>query len=244
MTLPLITRLRAPLTALATALALVPATVPAMVPAMVAPAHAAAVAHPFGPPSTARIAADGSRVTLTWLPAEDDWVALGRSVGAFEDPAAGADTTLTGEQKLARSAAVRDYLLARIGVTQDGRPCAGELAPLERLLAQGARFSFECPEPVSAVDVRISALADLHEAYRTMLTADTPAEPAQALLTAAADTRRLRFDPSAAGGVPLAVPVIALVAALGALAAFLLRRRRRGPAPLPESARGHADVRG
>ncbi|MEV0381295.1 hypothetical protein [Nonomuraea sp. NPDC050643] len=186
-----------------------------------------AAAHPFGPPSTARIGADGSRVTLAWLPAEDDWVALGRSVGAFGDPSAGADTTLTGEQKLARSAGVRDYLLARIGVTQAGRPCAAELAPLERLLAEGARFSFACAEPVVEVDVRIEALSDLHEAYRTVLTAETPAAPARTMLTASSGTRRLRFDPSAAGGVPLVVPAVALVAALGTLAAFLVRRRRQ-----------------
>ncbi|MFB4268092.1 hypothetical protein [Nonomuraea sp. GTA35] len=194
--------------------------------AVLVPAHAAA-AHPFGPPSTARVGADGNRVSLAWLPAEDDWVALGRSVGAFEDPAAGAGTSLTGEQKLARSAAVRDYLLAHVGVTQAGRPCAAELAPLERLLAEGARFSFECPERVVDVDVRVGALTDLHEAYRTMLTAETPAEPAKALLTAEADTRRLRFDPSATGGVPLVVPAVALVAVLGVLVALLVRRRRR-----------------
>lgn len=153
-------------------------------------------------------------------------MALGRSVGAFEDPAAGTDTTLTGEQKLARSAAVRDYLLAHVAVTQAGRPCAAELAPLERLLAEGARFSFECPDPVVEVDVRIEALIDLHEAYRTVLTADTPATPAQALLTSTVDTQRLRFDPSAPGGVPLVVPAVALVAVLGALVLFLVRRRR------------------
>ncbi|MBF8188796.1 hypothetical protein ITP53_24285 [Nonomuraea sp. K274] len=196
---------------------------------VVAPAQAAA-AHPFGPPSTARIGAEGSRVTLAWMPAEDDWVALGRSVGAFEDPAVGTDTTLTGEEKLARSPAVRDYLLARVGVTQAGRPCAAGLAPLERLLAEGARFSFECANPVVEIDVRIDALTDLHEAYRTVLTAETPATPAQAMLTAATATRRLRFDPSAAGGVSLVVPAVALVAALGALAAFLVRRRRHAGA--------------
>ncbi|MGW4792855.1 hypothetical protein ACWEPC_10640 [Nonomuraea sp. NPDC004297] len=191
----------------------------------------AGAAHPFGPPSTATIGADGNRVTLAWLPAEDDWVSLGRSVGAFESPATGAGTTLTGEQKLARSTAVRDYLLKHVGVTQAGRPCAAELAPLERLLAQGARFSFDCPDPVVDVDVRIGVLTDLHEAYRTMLTAQTPAEPGKALLTAEADTRRLRFDASAGGGVPLAVPAVALVAVLGVLSAFLVRRRR--PADVP-----------
>ncbi|WP_143043557.1 hypothetical protein [Nonomuraea jiangxiensis] len=212
MILPVIARACVPLVAVALA---------------VAPA-AAAAAHPFGPPSTARIRAEGSQVTLAWLPAEDDWVAIGRSVGAFGDPAAGIDTTLTGEQRLARSAAVRDYLLGRIGVAQAGRPCAAELEPLERLLAEGARFSFECANPVAEVDVRIAALTDLHEAYRTVLTAETPATPAQAVLTAATDTQRLRFDPTARGGVSLVVPAVALVAALGALAALLVRRRRQG----------------
>ncbi|GAA1023938.1 hypothetical protein Aple_091240 [Acrocarpospora pleiomorpha] len=188
---------------------------------------APAAAHPFGPPSTARISVDGSHVAIAWLAAEDDWVALGRSVGAFGDPSAGVDTTLTGEQKLARSTAVRDYLLARVGVTQAGQPCAAELAPLERLLAEGARFSFACANPVVDVDVRIDALTDLHEAYRTVLTAETPATPTQAMLTAATATQRLRFDPSATGGISLVVPAIALVAALGALAAFLVRGRRR-----------------
>ncbi|GAA2213599.1 hypothetical protein GCM10009850_090620 [Nonomuraea monospora] len=193
---------------------------------LLVPARAAS-AHPFGPPSTARVGADGNRVTLAWLPAEDDWVALGRSVGVFE----AADTSMTGEQKLAGSAAVRDYLLARVGVTQAGRPCAARLAPLERLLAEGARFSFECPDPVVDVDVRVGALTDLHEAYRTMLTAETPAEPAKALLTAEADTRRLRFDPAATGGTSLVVPAVALVAVLGLLAALLLRRRRSSDVP-------------
>lgn len=196
--------------------------------AVLVPAQTAA-AHPFGPPSTARIAVDGDRVTLAWLPAEDDWVALGQSLGAFEDPATGADTTLTGEQKLARSAAVRDYLLAHVGVTQGGRPCAAELEPLERLLAEGARFGFECPEPVVTVDVRIAALTDLHQAYRTVLTSDTPAEPAKVLFTKAEDTRSVRFDAPEGGGVPLAVPAVALVAVLGVLVLLLVRRR--APAP-------------
>ncbi|WP_214110292.1 hypothetical protein [Acrocarpospora catenulata] len=186
-----------------------------------------ATAHPFGDPSTARVGAQGSRVTIVWLAAADDWVALGRRLGAFEDPAAGVDTSLTGEQKLARSTAVRDYLLSKVGVTQAGRPCAGELAPLEQILDQGARFSFACAEPVVDVDVRISLLTDMHEAYRTALTAEAPATPAQAMLTATTDTQRLRFD-SATGGLSLAVPAVALVGVLGALGLFLVRHRKAG----------------
>ncbi|GAA2208381.1 hypothetical protein GCM10009850_038390 [Nonomuraea monospora] len=186
----------------------------------------AGTAHPFGLPSVAKVGAEGNRVTLSWLPAGDDWVELGRSVGAFENLAAAAAAGLTGEQVLARSPAVRAYLLARVRVSQGGRACASDLAPLERLLAEGARFTFACPDPVREVDVRIGALTDLHEAYRTMLTAESPAVPEKALLTSAADTRTLHFDPSAAGGAPPVVPAVALVTAIGALAAFLVRRRR------------------
>ncbi|MFI7613005.1 hypothetical protein ACIBP6_17420 [Nonomuraea terrae] len=196
-----------------------------VVPAGVAGAPASA--HPFGPPSMATIVAEGSQVSLSWKAAEDDWVALGRSLGAFGDPSKGIDTALTGEQQLARSAAVRDYLLSRVEVSQDGRPCEGELEPLERLLTDGARFGFACAEPVVEVDVRIAALTDLNQAYRTVLTAGTPADPAQTMLTAEADTRHLRFEPSAVGGVSLAVPAVVLVAALAALVAFLVRGRRR-----------------
>lgn len=189
-----------------------------------------AAAHPFGPPSTARITADKTKVTVTWMAAEDDWVALGQSLGAFEDPATGTvSTELTGEQKLQRSGAVRDYLLSHITVSQGGTPCAGRLEPLERLLALGARFTYECPAPVSDVDVRVAALTDLHDAYRTVLITET-ATPRRSLLTAAKPTQRLRFaataatDPSS-GTLTLAVAIAAVLSA----ALVLLRRHRGAP---------------
>ncbi|GAB1819673.1 hypothetical protein [Herbidospora sp. RD11066] len=191
---------------------------------------APAAAHPFGPPSTARISVDGSRVALAWLAAEDDWVALGQSLGAFENPADGpVSTELTGEQKLQRSAAVRDYLLGRITVAQGGTPCPGRLESLEQLVTQGARLSFDCPAPAVDLDVTVSALTDLNENYRTMLTAETPATPAQALYTARQQTTRLRF--SASGGGPLTA-VTAVAAGTAAAAVIigglvLLRVRRR-----------------
>ncbi|GII54947.1 hypothetical protein Pth03_33360 [Planotetraspora thailandica] len=198
-------------------------------PAMVAVA-APASAHPFGPPSTARISVDGSHVAISWMAAEDDWVALGASVGAFENPATGAvSTQLTGEQKLERSPAVHDYLLARITVSQRGRPCEGRLEPLQGLLAQGARFSFECGEPVAEVDVTMSALVDLNANYRTMLTAATPAMPTRTLFTAAATTRQLRFSASA-GGMPADVTGLAAglaVAVLAGAGGFVVLRVRR-----------------
>ncbi len=179
-----------------------------------------AAAHPFGPPSTANAAADGSSVTLSWTAAEDDWVALGNSLGAFD-----ASTATTGEEKLRRSPAVRDYLLERITVTQAGEPCRGELAPLEDLLTDGARFTFSCPRPVSEVDVRLSALTDLNEAYRTVLTA-AAATPDRALFTAARDTLRLRFS-GGGSGVTASVVGLAIGTLVAAVGVVVLMRRRR-----------------
>ncbi|WP_066360132.1 hypothetical protein [Herbidospora mongoliensis] len=198
--------------------------------AVAAVPSAPAAAHPFGPPSTARISVDGSHVAIAWLAAEDDWVALGQSVGAFENPATeSVSTTLTGEQKLQRSAAVRDYLLGRITVAQGGTPCPGQLESLEQLVAQGARLTFDCPGPAVDLDVTVSALTDLDENYRTMLTAETPATPAQTLYTAQQQTTRLRFTASG-GGTTAAVTTVAAGTAAAAViigVLVLLRARRR-----------------
>ena len=181
---------------------------------------APAAAHPFGPPSTASAEADGTTVTLSWTAAEDDWVALGNSLGAFD-----ASTTATGEEKLRRSPAVRDYLLEKITVSQAGTPCPGELAPLADLLTDGARFTFSCAQPVSEVDVRLSALTDLNEAYRTVLTADA-ATPDRALFTAAQDTVRLRFS-GGGSGVTASVVGLAIGTLVAAVGVVVLMRRRR-----------------
>ena len=191
-----------------------------------------AVAHPFGPPTTARVVVDGSRVDISWQPAEDDWVALGQSLGAFEDPSAGpVATQLTGEEKLRESAAVRDYLRERITVSQQGRPCPGELRPLDRLLAQGARLTFDCPDQVRTLDITLTALTDLNEAYRTILRAES-ASPAETLYTAVADTHQVDFTQSGGGlgpAVGLALGV-AVAGGLGALLVMLSRRRTRSTA--------------
>ncbi|MER5643184.1 hypothetical protein [Streptosporangium sp. NPDC002524] len=201
-----------------------------------ASAASAAVAHPFGPPSTARIGADGSRVTISWFAAEDDWVALGQSIGAFEDPASGAvSTELTGEQKLERSPALRTYLLDRVTVAQDGRRCESRLEELRELVTDGARFVFDCQSPVTRLDVTVAALTDLNKAYRTMLVAETPATPGRTLLTEAESTRRLTFSGTGGGGLPpgtTSVVVWAAVLLAGAgVSAALWRRRGTGGRP-------------
>ncbi|WP_329101574.1 hypothetical protein OG792_21450 [Micromonospora sp. NBC_01699] len=199
--------------------------------AVIGPATPAA-AHPFGPPATARISADGTRVSIAWLAAEDDWVALGQSLGAFEDPASGkVDGALTGEKKLQRSPAVRDYLLKRITVSQSGQPCTGRLDTLERLVKQGARLDFECPQPVTDLDVTVSALTDLNTAYRTALTADVPMTPPEALFTATEGSHRVRLGTGEGGsGRPAAVGTVAAgtgIAAVAILAGVWVNRRRR-----------------
>lgn len=197
--------------------------------ALVVPANPAA-AHPFGPPSTARISVDGSRATITWLAAEDDWVALGQSLGAFEDPTLGpVATNLTGEQKLQRSQRVRDYLLDHIAVRQGAARCPGRLATLDRLLDQGARLSFDCPDRVVDLEVTLAPLTDLNEAYRTMLTSQTPATPGRTLFTATEPTHRLRFTADGDGAfgrtAALAGAGVALVGVVAALLVVRLRRR-------------------
>ncbi|WP_432050726.1 hypothetical protein [Verrucosispora sp. NA02020] len=188
-----------------------------------------AAAHPFGPPTTARVAVDGARVDLSWQPAEDDWVALGQSLGAFEDPTTGpVATQVTGEQKLRDSTAVQDYLRQRITVSQQGQVCRAELQPLDALLAQGARLRFDCPAPVTALDITVTALTDLNQAYRTVLRAES-ATPAEALFTATDGTHRVDFTRSGGRSAPAAALAVGVVAAggLGVLLVALTRRRDR-----------------
>jgi len=187
--------------------------------AVVGLAGSPAAAHPFGPPSTAKVTARGTSLTLVWHAAEDDWVALGQSVGAFDDPS----TDLTGEQKLQRSSAVHRYLLDRMTVRQAGRPCPGRLGELTDLLAAGATIVFECPGKVDLVDIKLAALMDLNEAYRTVLVGDS-----EALFTVKTPERQLRLHGSSAPGavLPLAIGT-AVVLLAGAVVAVVLRRRRR-----------------
>ena len=191
--------------------------------AIVAGTGTPAAAHPFGPPSTAQATVRGTELTLVWHAAEDDWVALGQSLGAFDEPA----TDVTGEQKLRRSPAVRDYLLKATTVRQAGQACSATLAELADLIADGARFTFDCPAPVAEVELRLAALMDLNEAYRTVLVGAgeavfTAASPAQQVHLTASSGRPAALVPLAAGTGAV------LMAGLGALLALRARRRRRG----------------
>jgi hypothetical protein len=182
---------------------------------------APAAAHPFGPPLTAKLGVDGSRVTVTWAAAEDDWLNLGEHVGAF---AAGPEMR-TGEEKLQRSTPLRDYLRDHITVRQQGTECPGSDIELRRLLEVGALLTFDCASPVDTVHVTVSALSDVNPAYRTVVTAPPGASPGRALLTANAAEKEFTFGPESHGHGGRAVAVLAFLLTLAVTGAFVVTAR-------------------
>lgn len=123
------------------------------------------VTHPFGPPMEATIRRDGDQYVMTWTAAEDDWMVIGDVTGAFEERAADE----SGEDALADSAGVQDFLAPQLVVSQAGAPCAREWLPTRDLLEEGVRMAFSCPDPEGEVAVDITALQEINEAYRTVL---------------------------------------------------------------------------
>ncbi|GAB1818199.1 hypothetical protein [Herbidospora sp. RD11066] len=185
-----------------------------------------ASAHPFGAPPTARISATGTQVAIHYSASADDWFALGTAKGAFEEPA----PRLTGEEKLERSPAVRDYLLDSIAVAQNGKPCPGRMASLVGVTDNGVEFSYTCGKPVDELDVTLKALVDLDGNYRTVLMFDPPVEQAQMLFTSKTTTQHLSFS---GPGVPATTIVVALwltfvvAAGIGVMVVLRVRSRRK-----------------
>lgn len=79
---------------------------------------------------------------------------------------------------------------------------------------------------VLAVDIRVDALTDLDEAYRTVLTSDTPTSPDRALFTMEQDTVRVSFG-TASGGAVRWLALGAGVVAVAGTGVLLVRRRAR-----------------
>lgn len=189
-----------------------------------------ASAHPFGPPQTARAAADGDRVELVWQAAEDDWVVLGEQLGAFRDATGAVATNETGQQKLAKSPKVRAYLLDKIRVRQAGRACEGTVRDLSDVLARGAALSFTCPDAVDEVELTIGMLVDLNPLYRTVLTTESPKGSRQALFNDSSLTHQVTFAPGG-GSFPTTLVVAGVLVGSALIAGVAiplgLRRRRR-----------------
>lgn len=153
---------------------------------------AAAAAHPFGDPLTARVSADGSVVTIRWSAPSDDLVMLGGAVGAlparqevvFETGPDGdpEPVSASAAEVITSSPAVTDYLRANLAVRQNDVPCPSEVS-IGELLEGGALMTFTCPEHVQEVDIEITALTDLHEAYRTVAVGDGASRPDEVLYT-------------------------------------------------------------
>lgn len=185
-------------------------------------------AHPFGPPLVATLSADGDQVTLQWVAADDDWVSLGEHVGAFDVP--GADA-LTGAELLARSPGVADYLLQHLTVTQDGAACAGRVETVDPL-GEGAWLVYDCAAPVAEVELTVSALTDLNESYRTVVS--TEGSDAQTLFTAGTATQP--WDFAGGDGTSSALPLLIAAGALlliGVVSGLLWWRRSAAKAPRP-----------
>lgn len=200
-----------------------------------------AAAHPFGPPLTARLDVDANRVSVQWSAAEDDWVNLGEHLDAFVDETDTANPR-TGAQMLAESDNLPSYLLSHIAVAQNGQPCTGTVEPVSDrdLLAEGVQLAFECPQEVTEIELEITALTDVDENYRTVVSSDVPSQPQQSLFTSSTPTQSWDFTASGSSGVlqlALVAGGIVVVAAAGGL---VWQRRRAAEGRRAEAGHEHA----
>lgn len=190
--------------------------------------------HPFGPPMEATLSQDGGDLLLTWTAAEDDWVIIGELSGAF----ASREQDESGEDALASSPEVHEFLAAHLVVSQDGQECAREWLPTQDLLGEGVRASFTCADPEAPVSVYIDVLTDENEAYRTLLQTEgghqvlfTDAEPQHEFAAA-----QLDVDGSAGGDQLLLLLVLGLLVLLGAVGLGVgLSRAGRSKPPSPST---------
>ncbi|WP_210649046.1 hypothetical protein [Nocardioides sp. SYSU D00065] len=205
-----------------------------------------AQAHPFGDPQTVEVSATPDGVRVDWAAAPDDVTALAAYVGVvggshvvvFEDGEYAEDqSSVAAGIRLAEEPEVLEaYLLEHIAVTVGGEDCAGSLEPVDNVQDTGAGLAFDCGGPVSSADVTVRMLTDIDPAYRTLATSE---DGQRRVYTAADDTFtwRLGKPPSASGEPAQSGPdaaasavrqlgAVAAGAALVALAAVVVRRRR------------------
>lgn len=184
--------------------------------------------HPFGPPMEATLTRDGDQLVLTWTAAEDDWVVVGDASGAFAEREEGE----TGEEVLADSPRIQDFLTEHLAVSQAGQACSREWLPTRDLLGEGVRAQFTCPDPDAPVTVHVDVLTDVNEAYRTVLRADsvgevlfTSTEPEHEIATAGLGDGGTTSNELVLLGVLFGVVVLAAVV-LGVVMARGSRRTR------------------
>ncbi|MER6102713.1 hypothetical protein ABT115_10395 [Streptomyces sp. NPDC001832] len=134
-------------------------------------------AHPFGSPPVARITADGKTVDVIWSAAEDDLAVLRKA----------SDAAGTSEAQ---------YLGSHIRLSQNGRSCPLNHADTARLVDDGARLRYVCPDPVAEVAMTVTALNDVDPKYRTISVTESGDG---GLHTATEPTRTLALGSSGSG---------------------------------------------
>lgn len=193
------------------------------------------LAHPFGPPPTARISAEGSQLVIDWVATPDDAVAIGEQLGLMpegsvaayrQDSAAQVAPSSAAEARLSASPDLHRHLTEHITVTQDGRQCESQVAPVADFVHRGARIEVTCPHKIQTVSLRISLLHDLHEAYRTV-GIGAASNPPRAVFTVAAPEHDMTFGAAAAPARSTAVVAAVAGGAVLLVITLLLRRRRR-----------------
>jgi hypothetical protein len=211
---------------------------------------ARAWAHPFGPPPTALLTVVEDAVVVEWRSAADDAAAIGVALGfmdvtvldAYLEAPTQVAPSAADEEALAASTELRAYLLEHIAVRQDGVPCEGAVVDASDFVHGGATVVHRCPEPIRRVEVTLSMLHDVHEAYRTFaVTASDEADPAQAVFTVAEPVHVFDFSgssgtgeaatpttgSSAGGGGALALGALGAVLLVGLAGGLVLARRAR-----------------
>ncbi len=219
-------------------------------------------AHPFGPPPTAEVTAEGEQVRIHWRAAADDVMAVGAEAGLVDEdvvddylevtaPGQGSDEL---EERLAASPELAEHLHEHLRVAQDGQRCPASV-DTDAVVWEGATLTADCPETITEVDITVSLLHERHPAYRTFAIAPTEAEPAHAVLTEQeptvtwdlaavrgediAEAERAALadsDPEAtttSGSLALLWPIAGLLALVGAASGLAAWLGRRSP-----SARG------
>ena len=194
-----------------------------------------ALAHPFGPPPTARITATGRTITVDWSATPDDAVAIGELLGVMpegsiaayrQESAAQVAPSSSDEARLSASPLLEGYLTEHLAAEQDGRPCDAEVS-VDDFVHRGARVVLTCLQPVTTARLRITMLHSLNPQYRTVAVG-TATDPTQSVFTTTAPEQEWRFGVTA--GVASRLPFLLGVGAVGGIvaagAAVLLLRRR------------------
>ena len=203
---------------------------------------APAAAHPFGPPPTAEIVAEGSQITVDWTATPDDAVAIGELLGLMpegstaayrQEGAAQVAPSRAAEAALSAAPELHDYLTEHIVALQDERPCAGTVPAVDDFVHEGAQVVLTCPAPVAEVELRITMLHEIHPAYRTFAVGED-SEPSQSVFTVEAPQHRWRFGAAASPTPQFSIwDAMAVGAVSGGVVGLLLtavvlaRRRRR-----------------